>query len=78
MMAKLAKGKAVMEKEGKMAKRKMAKKLGQSVIGKMRAPLPPPSRPPPAPTDPASWTRDWQKRAERDKELELLNNCESE
>ena len=51
MASKLAKEKVVMEKEGKIAKRKMDKKISQSVVGKMRAFPLLPSKHPPEPTD---------------------------
>ena len=49
MASKSAKAKVVMEKEGKIAKKKMDKKISQSVMGKMRAPPLLPSKHPPEP-----------------------------
>ena len=77
MKEKLAKAKGGMEKEGRMAKRKNDKKLGESLVRKLRAP---PSTKPllPGPSDPASWTKNWQKRELMEKQLQLVDNCESE
>lgn len=44
MREKLAKAREVMEKEGRIAKRKKDKKLRESLVGKLRAP--PASKPP--------------------------------
>ena len=51
MASKLAKAKVVMEKEGKIAKRKMDRKISQSVMGKIRTPPLLPSKHLPEPTD---------------------------